>query len=100
MSYSYSLLVLDEEGNAVVDQNLNGDKAIKLLATRINQATPAVAEPQKKAKADRPQRSAKSKKEKSIGRFAKKPCCGSTGSRHFKWCTQVGGSGEKEGHST
>ena len=112
MAYTYTLLVLDEAGETVIEHDLAADEAVRILAGALK--APLMAPPVKRSNFDGDGTRSTSQQRKwhkgnkrgkklqdeieahhahrKMPQRAKKECCGSTGSRHFKWCTKKDGS--------
>lgn len=115
--YAGSITVVDDQGNVAFERELGTDEIIDALVERISffQKPPeaggaivvgphnisAVIKQAKESLGGTTKRHYKKREDKvavkpvaKSGRFTKKECCGSTGSRHFKWCTEMGGTGD------
>src|SRR4051812_19025311 len=100
MGYAYTLLGVNDDGESIVELEVSADDAVILLA-RALATRPAAAPVQEEREEEvAPNRTyTKRGTVEKIGTGAyrhaprvPKPCCGSTGSRHFKTCTQYGKS--------
>jgi hypothetical protein len=90
--YSYLFLIMDEDGNNITERELTPEQAIDLLVQGpVTAAAPVPIEearPVEIANKNPTKNPTKGmhKKKKAGGKWEKKPCCGSTGSRHFNTC--------------
>lgn len=116
--YAGSITVVDDQGNVAFERELGTDEIIDALVERISffQKPPeaggaivvgphniaAVIKKTQEALGGGATKRHYKKREGKVavkptvksGRFTKKECCGSTGTRHFKWCTESGGTGD------
>jgi hypothetical protein len=86
MTFAYTLTVIDDNGEPIVEYNLTADEAMAIFAKPLKAIQSieqsGVVEPSKpklgrpKKIVDDPRRS-----------WTTKPCCGSKGARHLKTCT-------------
>lgn len=95
MTYTYTLLIVNESGNPVVDHALTPDQAVAILAQAIaDRPQPSIESEPKDHTAAQPRKKGGRKKRapasnpspRKVARFQPKPCCGSTGPRHKKGC--------------
>lgn len=109
--YTGSITIVDDQGNSVFERELGSDELIDVLLERVDQYekdpmgdgividTHNIASMIEEAKKFAPPKETKAQAEKRVmgdpafTRNKAKECCGSKGARHFKWCKEMGGTG-------
>lgn len=114
MRYAGSISIIDDQGVAVFERELTSDEMIAELIreTRRGDAPDGIVVPEVVVeeacktigmvlggkKLGRPRKGvevlAKHEDHKARKQGEAKECCGSKGARHFKWCKEMGGTGD------
>jgi hypothetical protein len=101
--YAGSISIVDDQGNTVFERELTADEMVaalleeKQLDRDVDAAlagTEGGVETTTRAYKKREKPAAPKKLHYDRGEA--KPCCGSKGSRHYKWCKEVGGTGSSD----
>jgi hypothetical protein len=83
----FTLTLIDEQGEALVEKNIGAIEAVKVLGIVIKAMDEVAAEDVQEEEdvEEKPKRQGKKRPKRD-------PCgeCGSTGSRHFKGCSRTG----------
>ncbi|MBX3498090.1 MAG: hypothetical protein KF889_01500 [Alphaproteobacteria bacterium] len=98
MAYSYTLTVLTDDGESVVELDLTPDEAMEIIGPKLAEARRAAeAAASRAGDDDAPQPTKRGRRKKADAaprqgkrakpRFIEKPCCGSVGARHKKDCS-------------
>jgi hypothetical protein len=98
MKYLGSITIVNDEGNPIFERELTQDEIIETLVAEcerrgVSNIPDGILVPKELVKIARKTVGSVLAKKEKTGRFTKKECCGSTGTRHFKWCEEAGGTG-------
>jgi|CXWL01.1.fsa_nt_gi hypothetical protein len=95
--YSGSITIFNDQGESAFERELTQDEIVDTILAhafiRAGTAPSGVDVPKEVVKVARKTVGSVLGDKPKSGRFTTKECCGSTGTRHFKWCKEMGGIG-------